>query len=222
MSDSDFRARFLSRAGRAAVTVSGAELNQLQAYYELLKHWNKRINLTALPLDSLPDDTLDRLLIEPLLAVPYVENLPYRWFDIGSGGGSPAFPLKIARPRTHLTMVESRSRKAAFLREVVRELQLADTTVLGERFERVSNDPKAHHAAQLVTARAVRADGPMLDAVCRVLAPGGRLLHFGARTLRLPVDSPVELVESMSLRADGTSQLLLLRCVPRGTTAENN
>ena len=40
--------------------------------------------------------------------------------DVGSGGGSPAIPLKLAVPRLALTMVEVKARKSAFLREAVR------------------------------------------------------------------------------------------------------
>ena len=35
--------------------------------------------------------------------------------DVGSGGGSPAIPLKLALPRLRLTMVEAKARKSAFL-----------------------------------------------------------------------------------------------------------
>ena len=42
--------------------------------------------------------------------------------DIGSGGGSPAIPFKLAVPRLGLTMVEAKARKSAFLREAVRQL----------------------------------------------------------------------------------------------------
>ena len=49
--------------------------------------------------------------------------------DIGSGGGSPAIPLKLATPGSALTMVEVKARKSAFLREAIRQLGLTDTQV---------------------------------------------------------------------------------------------
>ena len=49
---------------------------------------------------------------------------PTRLMDIGSGGGSPAIPLKLALPHLHLTMVEAKVRKSAFLREASRQLEL--------------------------------------------------------------------------------------------------
>jgi len=99
-------------------------LAPLETYYRLLAQWNVKINLTALPLQPPTDSTFDRLFIEPLLAAELVPDLPGIWFDLGSGGGSPALPLKLIRPSLSLTLVESKTRKAAFLREALRALKL--------------------------------------------------------------------------------------------------
>ena len=48
--------------------------------------------------------------------------------DVGSGGGSPAIPLKLAAPAVALTMVEVKARKSAFLREAIRQLELDSTS----------------------------------------------------------------------------------------------
>ena len=47
--------------------------------------------------------------------------------DVGSGGGSPAIPFKLASPRLKLTMVEAKARKSAFLREAIRHLGSGET-----------------------------------------------------------------------------------------------
>jgi 16S rRNA (guanine527-N7)-methyltransferase len=134
------------------------------------------MNLTALPLDGLPDKTLDRLFIEPLGAARYVPKSPLAWLDIGSGGGSPAIPLKVLRRQARLTMVESKARKAAFLREVVRALELKGSDVQNVRFEQLT-DP-ASPSVDLVTVRAVKADDVLL-ALCRsALRIDGELLLF--------------------------------------------
>ena len=105
---------------------------------KLLAQWNARINLTALPLDPPTDETFDRLLVEPLAASRQIPtHTPNVWFDLGSGGGSPAIPLKIARPALRLTMIDSKERNGAFLREVIRTLGLADSVVQTARFEEI-------------------------------------------------------------------------------------
>src|SRR5205085_1587681 len=105
---------------------------------------------------------------EPLAAARLVENAATPWFDLGSGGGSPAIPMKIAHPLLQLQMVESRGRKAAFLREVLRELQLDAAGVIEERFERLPET--LYRTASLVTVRAVRPDAVLLTTVTNLLA----------------------------------------------------
>ena len=151
----------------------------LQEYWRLLARWNERINLTALPLRDFHNESIDRLLIEPLAAAELVPDERVRWFDLGSGGGSPAIPLKILRPRLCLTMVEARARKAAFLREAVRTLALVEATVEARRFEDLSAAGFAATAG-LVTLRAVRFDEAAAEACRMLLEPGGRVLLFAA------------------------------------------
>jgi 16S rRNA (guanine527-N7)-methyltransferase len=110
VTSSEFRERLSTRAENAGVSVAADAQAQLELYFQLLTRWNAKINLTALPLHRPTDETFDRLLIEPLAAAKYVADSARRWFDVGSGGGSPAIPLKIAQPRIELTMTESKGR----------------------------------------------------------------------------------------------------------------
>jgi 16S rRNA (guanine527-N7)-methyltransferase len=91
---------------------------RLVTYFDLLFRWNQKINLTSL---TNIDEAIDRLLLEPVAAARELAHSP-SIIDLGSGGGSPAIPLALALSAPRLVMVESRSRKAAFLREAVREL----------------------------------------------------------------------------------------------------
>jgi 16S rRNA (guanine527-N7)-methyltransferase len=176
----EFRDRLLFRAKQARVTVAAPEIDKLEAYYRLLSRWNRKINLTGLSLEPLRDDTVDRLLIEPLAVAVHVPDSRAVWFDLGSGGGSPAIPLKIARPLLGLTMVEARGRKAAFLREVIRDLALPDSAVVNERFETLQERTDFSGVASLVTARAVRVDASLLSVSVHLLSrAGGRLFLLG-------------------------------------------
>jgi 16S rRNA (guanine527-N7)-methyltransferase len=166
----------MRRARKARVRAPEEVFAPLETYYRLLAQWNVKINLTALPLQAPTDATFDRLFIEPLLAAELIPGVPGTWFDLGSGGGSPALPLKIVRPSLSLTLVESKTRKAAFLREVVRALKLPETEVANMRFQEL---PTPTPAADFVTVRAVRLDRTLLDESARLLRAGGHLLFFG-------------------------------------------
>jgi 16S rRNA (guanine527-N7)-methyltransferase len=176
VTDGGLNDRLAPRLEALSIPSTAEEIRLLGQYWSLLARWNPRINLTALPLEGYPPDSIDRLIVEPLLAARGVPPDPTTWFDLGSGGGSPAIPIKIARPKAALVMVESRSRKAAFLREVVRSLGLTSAETINDRFENVAGQRPA--AADCITVRAVRTDDNMLTTVRRLLKPFGRLILF--------------------------------------------
>lgn len=162
-----------ARARAAGVDLQPALRDRLLAYYELLSKWNRTINLTSL---SDPDAAIDRLLLEPLLAA---RVLPQRavLMDLGSGGGSPAIPLALALDSPRLVMVESRGRKAAFLREAARAVAL-DAIVEAARFEDLSDRTEYRASMDLVSMRAVRMDEATLSIAQMFAKPGGCLALF--------------------------------------------
>ena len=178
MTSREFRERLNRRARRIDLAIPAETASGLERYFGLLARWNAKINLTALPLSSPTDETFDRLLIEPLAAGRHLADIHGVWIDLGSGGGSPAIPLKIARPDLALIMVESKVRKAAFLREAIRALSLADARVENIRFEELLARAEFHHKAALVTVRAVRADEALFRTASALLRADGRIAMF--------------------------------------------
>ena len=179
--------RFAARASLIGVEIAPALSEQLEAYFRLLARWNDRINLTALRLDPPTDQAIDRLIIEPLVVTPLIAEARL-WFDLGSGGGSPAIPLKLASPAAQLTMVESKARKAAFLKDAIRILGITGASVETERIEALASSHPLAGSVDVVTVRAVRPDPILFDAVTRLLKPRGRAVLFGLREHFQPPD----------------------------------
>ena len=198
-------ARLLARARSLDLEIPPPLASALAAYYDLLFRWNRKINLTALA-DS--EAAIDRLLLEPVIAARVLPRLP-RLMDLGSGGGSPAIPLALALEAPSLVMVESRGRKAAFLREAAREAGVR-AVVEASRFEELAGQAEYHASMDLVSIRAVRMDEATLSVAERFVRPGGRLALF----------TTVDGGEFGCARVTpllGRSQLVQLD-VPRGTT----
>lgn len=106
---------------------------KLDAYLALLAKWNRTYNLTAIrdPEQMVTHHVLDALAVLPHL--PDREGL--RMLDVGSGAGVPGLPLAIARPRWSVVLLDSNSKKAAFLQQVVIELGLMNVEVATARVE---------------------------------------------------------------------------------------
>lgn len=181
MSGRDLMDRIRRRARQAELQLEPPLLAGLEAYYQLLAKWNAKVNLTAFPLSpARADEAVDRLLLEPVAAARYLPATARTVLDAGSGGGSPAIPLKLAVPAIALRMVESKTRKAVFLREAVRVLNLTNTVVETSRFEELLARPELHEALDVVTVRAVRIEPRVLMTLQAFLRPKGQLLLFRA------------------------------------------
>jgi 16S rRNA (guanine527-N7)-methyltransferase len=185
----DLRSRLLGRAAAAGIELPEALADSLLMYYQLLARWNRKINLAGL-LDR--DAALDRLLLEPVSAAAHLPASA-RILDIGSGGGSPAIPLRLSLPNSLLTMVEARVRKAAFLREAVRQLSLGTTPVYQARFQELVGRPDLQGQHDVLTVRAMRLDRAVLETLATFLTPAGSIVLFQGSTLPgwLPSESRV-------------------------------
>jgi len=192
MSPSDVRSLLLSRATAAGLLIDAALLGRLDTYFRLLAHWNARINLTGFSLDKPTARAVDRLLIEPMLITQALTYPVDVWFDLGSGGGSPAIPIQLYKPAGLLVLVESKGRKAAFLREVSRELGLERVEVEATRIELIAASHRRAGTADLVTIRAVRPSDAVLAAIASLLRRGGQAAVIGStRTIRAPISLQV-------------------------------
>jgi len=189
----EFHDLLLARANTFGVTVSVETAERLRAYFEILAHWNRRINLTSLPLEPPTEQSMDRLFIEPIAASSFVGGSASMWFDLGSGGGSPAIPLNFVRPAKRLAMVESRERKAAFLREAIRELELSNAEVIETRIESLVEQDGQASTADLVTVRAVRLSASLFSHLDSLLKSGGQAILFGTAPQRLDLPKGLEI-----------------------------
>lgn len=182
MDDAELESRIAARFQALGGSVSQEELSKLSAYFGLLTKWNSTINLTAFALSSVSQEAIDRLVVEPFMAAVFaaewLETTPGDLLvDLGSGGGSPAIPLKIGLPHLKLIMVESRGRKATFLREAVRSLGLSSAEVLNVRIEALSGLAD-RIGAGFISVRAVRTDVEFWESARSLLRPDGRVLWF--------------------------------------------
>jgi 16S rRNA (guanine527-N7)-methyltransferase len=152
-----------------ALPIPGEEaVRRLVRYTELLLLWNSKVNLTAIRDEA---GILHRHLMEGAFAASLVPQGVETVLDFGSGSGIPGIPIAICRPELKVTLAESSGKKAAFLREVARQLALPVDVYAG----RVGG-PLSEAGFDLVTMRAVDRFGSMISAATLQLAPRGRLM----------------------------------------------
>jgi 16S rRNA (guanine527-N7)-methyltransferase len=129
----------------------------LTRYLTLLTHWNQKMNLTAVR----DPEVLVRLhLAECLRAAQRIPPGVETVLDFGSGAGFPGIQMQIVRPELRVTLAESQKKKAAFLREVVRDLELGGASVYAGRVEELP----LSSTFDVVTLRAVDKMGEAMKA----------------------------------------------------------
>jgi 16S rRNA (guanine527-N7)-methyltransferase len=138
--------------------------SKLDELARLIASWP---GLAAGPPEGLVEDSL--VLVDHL-------GEARRVVDVGSGGGLPGLPLKIARPDLKMTLIEADGKKAAFLVHACAQLGLQGVEVLNRRAEEAANHPGLREAFDLAVARAL-APMPVLAELCLAFVRvGGRLL----------------------------------------------
>jgi 16S rRNA (guanine(527)-N(7))-methyltransferase RsmG len=123
--------------------------DQVRQYVALLLRWNTKISLTAV---TDPLEVLRFHFGESMFAASVVPMRSGRLADVGSGAGFPGVPLKLIEPALEVTLIEPNAKKAAFLGEVIRELDLKNTNILRERIEAATSQSASY---QSVCCRAV-------------------------------------------------------------------
>jgi 16S rRNA (guanine527-N7)-methyltransferase len=104
----------------------------LEAHLELLLHWNRTVNLTAI---RNREEAIERHYCESLFLGASLPPGQLSIADVGSGAGFPGFPVAVLRPDCVVTLIESHQRKAVFLREASRKVP--NIRVLAKRAEDV-------------------------------------------------------------------------------------
>jgi 16S rRNA (guanine527-N7)-methyltransferase len=107
---------------------------RFETYLALILRWNARMNLTAI---RTPNEILSRHFVESIACAQALPAGIATLLDFGSGAGFPGIPIALCRPEIRVTLAESQNKKAAFLQEVVRGLELS-TRVFGGRAENLS------------------------------------------------------------------------------------
>lgn len=98
------------------IPVSHETFERLKLYHDLLLKWQKKINLISNDTISY---TWNRHFLDSLQLAKYIDDKEKIIVDLGAGAGFPSMVLAIMG-YNNIHLIESDSRKVAFLREVAR------------------------------------------------------------------------------------------------------
>ena len=129
------------------------KLEKFNTYYETLTFFKNKVNLTNI---TSKNEVYIKHFLDSLSLIKFVNlELYSKFLDIGTGAGFPGIPLAILYPKLHLTLIESKAKKVAFLKYLVHKLELSNVTIILGRAEVIGKDTSYREKYDLVLARAV-------------------------------------------------------------------
>ena len=177
--------------------------SRFESHLSLILRWNARINLTAIRDE---EGILSRHFVESIACARALPTGITTLLDFGSGAGFPGIPIALCRPEIDVTLAESTNKKAAFLQEAIRVLDLT-AKVHSERAELLPAQ------FDCVTLRAVDRMELAVQAAAKLVRPGGWLALMTTRTdlsrLQAAAESSFSWTKVVPL-PDGEDRLLAL------------
>jgi len=176
------------------ITLSHAQQENLALFVREVWAWQKKMNLVGV---TTKDRVIRELLLDSLVPLPHIPQTG-SLLDLGSGAGFPAIPLKICLPDVHFQLLEPTNRKAVFLRQIIRLLDLGRIEVITARIED-SGETLASHEYGTITARAVASLPRALQWCGPYLARKGLLISFQGSSWKEVLEESAEIMREQKL-----------------------
>ena len=143
---------------------------QLLIYLTEWRRWNAKINLTA---ETDEHSVIDRHIRDSLQYARAVSP-GTRVVDIGSGAGFPGIPLKVVLPSLEIVLVENQRKRANFLKNVIRSMQLQGLRSVHSRVEDLGDS--FQNKFDFIVLRHVKDFKASLKMGRALLCPEGRIV----------------------------------------------
>lgn len=160
-------------AAAIGIRLGPVALDRFATYHREILLWNRRINLVS---ERSAQEIVIRHFLDSLTPAPFLDRPDGALIDLGSGGGFPGIPLRIALPALQLTLVEASRKKSSFLSHVVRTLRLDGVHVIRKRVEELTAGEALAGRFDTLISRAAFKLPDLIRTAYFFLKPGGQLI----------------------------------------------
>lgn len=190
-------------------------------YALILERDSKIMNLTAID----PKEYYEKHFFDCLLLHELYEFRNEKLVDVGTGAGFPGLVLAIVYPHLEVTLLEPTAKKCTFLKNVIKELELTNVSVVNKRAE---DYHEMREAFDLATTRAVASLNIILELCVPLLKTGGSVLAMKGKNYNLELQEAENAIYTLKLELGKQNTHFLpsdgsmrgnIRFVKRGQTA---
>ena len=186
------------------IALTGTQLDQLDAFAQILVDYNQKVNLTAI---TDPEGIEDKHFLDSLLFASQPE-VAGRMVDVGAGAGFPGIVTKIFKPELELTLMEPTGKRVEFLKYACAQLGLTGVEFAKERAEEAARKIWREQF-DIASARAVAAL-PVLSEYCLPLVKvGGRFIAMKGPEADAEAKAAANALKKLGGRYEETRQFTL-------------
>lgn len=216
----EFIKEIQKQAERNQVMLDEKQSKIFYKYMNLLLEWNEKINLTAITEQN---HIILKHFVDSMTLLPYLKDND-KIIDIGTGAGFPGIPLKIAKPSTEITLVDSLNKRIQFLTEIIQSLDLNKVKAIHARAEELARKKGERESYDIATSRAVAKLNVLLEYLMPFVKVGGKCICMKANQIEEELEEAkkaikvlggeIEKVENISLGdSDIVRKIIVIRKV---------
>ena len=143
------------------IVLNVGQIEQFKRYEKELLYWNEKINLISRQDEQ---NVLEKHFLHCLSILKYIEfPKKARCLDIGTGGGFPGLPLKIAEPEIYMTLADSIRKKLKTTEMFAKHTGLRNIECKLGRVEDLARDKKYNQYFDIICSRAVAQTVKLID-----------------------------------------------------------
>lgn len=175
------------------IEISDNQLEKFDKYMKLLLEWNEKVNLTAI---IEPDEVKIKHFLDSLTVLKYI-NDEDKVIDIGTGAGFPGIPLKIMKPDTKITLLDSLNKRINFLNIVIEELGLKNIEAIHGRAEEFARNKLYREKYDVAVSRAVANLSTLTEYMLPFVKVGGRCICMKGANVKEELDKAKNAIQEL-------------------------
>ncbi len=180
------------------IVLDKKQLDDFRRFHDELIYWNEKVNMIS---RKDYDNLLEKHFIHSLSILKYINpKKKARCLDIGTGGGFPGIPLKLARPDLHMLMIDSTGKKVKMAEMFAQHTGLKNISALKIRAEELAASKRYRGQFDYVFARAVTNTLSLIHWSKRILRPEGKIVLLKGGDLKDEIQEAMNDIRGLSVK----------------------
>lgn len=196
---------FIEEMAKYDLKLNVEQTEQFFKYMDLLLEWNEKMNLTAI---TEPKEVILKHFVDSLTISKYIDENS-KVIDVGTGAGFPGIPLKIAKPFTDITLLDSLNKRLNFLNEVINQLNLKKIQTQHYRVEEAGQNKQFREMFDIATSRAVANLRVLSEYMLPLVKVGGKCIAMKGSEIEQELEESEKAISILGGKIESVEKLVL-------------